>query len=83
MEVGVSSEQQMESDIPASCVQGVVLVAGARLGTLLRPKYPTARQRAQYPLSLLQQMEYRWLERWNELLSWTVIFNIFVCEADL
>ena len=40
-------EQQMESDIPANLVQGVVLEAGARLGTLLRPKYPTARQRAQ------------------------------------
>ena len=37
----------MESVIPAVLVQGVVLEAGALLGTLLRPKYPTARQRAQ------------------------------------
>ena len=45
------------------------------LGTLLSPKYPMARQSEQKPRSRRQQMEYRWLERWNELLSWTVIFQ--------
>ena len=45
------------------------------LGTLLSPKKPRVKHREQKPRSRRQQMEYRWLERWNELLSWTVIFQ--------
>ena len=37
------------------------------LGTLLSPKAPTAKQMLHLPLSLLQQMEYLWLERWVEV----------------
>ena len=49
------------------------------LGTLLSPKKPRVKHREQKPRSRRQQMEYRWLERWNELLSWTVIFD---CESS-
>ena len=45
------------------------------LGTLLSPKKPRVKHREQKPRSRRQQMLYRWLERWNELLSWTVIFQ--------
>ena len=55
--VGVSSEQQIESENPASFVHDVVDVEGTLLGTLLMPKYPTARHSEHFPLSLLQQME--------------------------
>ena len=55
--VGESSEQQIESEYPASFVQGVVEEEGTLLGTLLTPKYPTARQREHFPRSRLQQIE--------------------------
>ena len=54
---------------PAFLLQGVALGALAMLGTLLSPKYPMARQSEQKPRSRRQQMEYRWLERWNEFTS--------------
>ena len=50
-------------------LQGVALGALAMLGTLLSPKYPMARQSEQKPRSRRQQMEYRWLLRWNEFTS--------------
>ena len=52
------------------------------LGTLLSPKKPRVKHREQKPRSRRQQMLYRWLERWNELLSWTVIFNIFTVSIS-
>ena len=56
--VGESSEQQIESVDPASLVHDVVAVEGTLLGTLLIPKYPTAKQREHLPRSRLQQIEY-------------------------
>ena len=47
MAVGVSTEQQMESVMPAFLFQEVVVEAGTWLGTLLTPKYPMARHRLQ------------------------------------
>ena len=60
---------------PAPCVQGDWLVVVLHddglttLGTLLSPKKPRVKQREQKPRSRRQQMEYRWLERWNEFTS--------------
>ena len=60
---GESSLQQMESVKPAFVVQEVVEVDGTLLGTLLSAKYPGEKQREHFPISLLQQMLYFWLER--------------------
>ena len=60
--------QQMESEYPAFLVQGEVLeeegLGATSLGTLLSPKYPTEKQTEHLFLSLRQQMEYLWLDRW-------------------